>query len=151
MNKNEVIELGNYILNVNPIKNNLYGKIYFAKDNKGNKYAVKKINLSEFQNITIKNEFIKEIKMSYKLNNIHIVKLLDVVKSKKNIYCFFEYCDGQTLQSFCDNYISKFSQLIPFNIIQKFSKEIIEGLSYMSRKKCVYRNLKLENIMLSSN
>ncbi len=151
MNKNEVIELGNYILNVNPITNNLYGKIYFAKDNKGNKYAVKKINLSEFQNITIKNEFIKEIKMSYKLNNIHIVKLLDVVKSKKNIYCFFEYCDGQTLQSFCDNYISKFSQLIPFHIIQKFSKEIIEGLSYMSRKKCVYRNLKLENIMLSSN
>ena len=36
-------------------------------------------------------------------------------------------------------------------LIQYFTKQIIEGMYYMYKKKCIHRDLKLENIMLSKN
>ena len=131
MDKNlkDGIKVGNYTLLLKPIGQGSYGTVFLAKDEKGNFYASKRI----------------------KLDNPHILKMNDLLKSKSHIYVFLEYCNGETLNSFVENYKKIYKELIPQNIVQMFTKQIIEGLSYMSKKNCIHRDLKLENIMITSN
>ena len=152
MEKNkEGVKVGKYTLNLKEIGTGSYGTVFLAKDDKGKYYAVKRIDLSKLNRKTIKKKVISKIKLTYKLDNIHIVKMLDIIKTEKHIYIFLEYCNGETLSSFLEQYYEINKKLIPQDLIQIFTKQIIEGLAYMSRKNCIHRDLKLENIMLTSN
>ena len=143
------IKIGNYILKHDPIGEGTFGKVYLAIDDKNKFYAAKSIDNLRLRNFSTKQKFIRELCLSHKLKNEHIIKLHDVKKTKSHIYLFLEYCDGETLDSFLKNYINLFNHFISMELIQYFTKQIIEGLYYMNKKKCVHRDLKLENIMLS--
>ena len=149
-NSKDGIRIGNYTLLLKPIGEGSYGTVFLAKDNEGNLYASKRIKLDRLNKLKVKEKFIREIKLLFKLDNPHILKMKDLLKSKTNIYVFLEYCNGETLNSFLENYKKIYNELIPHNIIQMFTKQIIEGLSYMSKKNCIHRDLKLENIMITS-
>ena len=148
---NAVIKLKNYTLKKIPIGIGNFGKVYLAIDDKKNFYAAKSIDNLKLKNPITKEKFIRELCLTNKLKNKHIIKLHDVIKTKSNIYLFLEYCDGETLESFLKNYKKLFNHLIPMELIQYFTKLIIEGMYYMYKKKCIHRDLKLENIMLSKN
>ena len=148
---NAVIKLKKYTLKKIPIGIGNFGKVYLAIDDKKNFYAAKSIDNLKLKNPITKEKFIRELCLTNKLKNKHIIKLHDVIKTKSNIYLFLEYCDGETLESFLKNYKKLFNHLIPMELIQYFTKQIIEGMYYMYKKKCIHRDLKLENIMLSKN
>ncbi len=149
--ENAIIKIGNYILKQVPIGKGNFGKVYLALDEKKTFYAAKSIENLKLKNPSIKEKFIREIRLTYKLKHKNIIKLHDIIKTKSNIYLFLEYCDGETLDSFLKNYKKSFNHLIPMELIQFFAKQIIEGMYYMYKKKCVHRDLKLENIMISQN
>ena len=134
MENKDGIRIGNYTLLLKPIGEGSYGTVFLAKDNEGNLYASKRIKLDRLNKLKVKEKFIREIKLLFKLDNPHILKMKDLLKSKTNIYVFLEYCNGETLNSFLENYKKIYNELIPHNIIQMFTKQIIEGLSYMSKK-----------------
>ena len=150
-NLKDGIKVGNYTLLLKPIGQGSYGTVFLAKDEKGNFYASKRIKLDKLKRSKVKEKLIREIKLLYKLDNPHILKMNDLLKSKSHIYVFLEYCNGETLNSFVENYKKIYKELVPQNIVQMFTKQIIEGLSYMSKKNCIHRDLKLENIMITSN
>jgi len=82
MEKNkEGVKVGKYTLNLKEIGTGSYGTVFLAKDDKGKYYAVKRIDLSKLNRKTIKQKVIREIKLTYKLDNIHIVKMLDIIKT----------------------------------------------------------------------
>ena len=145
------IKVGKYTLLLKPIGEGSYGTVFLAKDDKGNVYASKRVKLDKLKKTKVKEKFIREIKLLFKLDNPHILKMNDLLKSKTHIYVFLEYCNGETLNSFIENYKKIYNELIPPNIVQMFTKQIIEGLSYMSKKNCIHRDLKLENIMITTN
>ena len=145
------IKIGKYTLNLKEIGTGSYGTVFIAKDDKGNYYAVKRVNYDKLARKVVKEKFIREIKLTYKLNNKHIVQMIDILKTEKHVYIFLEYCNGETLNSFLEKYYDTYQTLIPQDIIQIFTKQIIEGLAYMAKKNCIHRDLKLENIMLTSN
>ena len=145
------IKVGKYTLLLKPIGEGSYGTVFLAKDDKGNVYASKRVKLDKLKKTKVKEKFIREIKLLFKLDNPHILKMNDLLKSKTHIYVFLEYCNGETLNCFIENYKKIYNELIPPNIVQMFTKQIIEGLSYMSKKNCIHRDLKLENIMITTN
>ena len=139
--ENAIIKIGNYILKQVPIGKGNFGKVYLALDEKKTFYAAKSIENLKLKNPSIKEKFIREIRLTYKLKHKNIIKLHDIIKTKSNIYLFLEYCDGETLDSFLKNYKKSFNHLIPMELIQFFAKQIIEGMYYMYKKKCVHRDI----------
>ncbi len=128
------IKIGKYTLNLKEIGTGSYGTVFIAKDDKGNYYAVKRGNYDKLARKGVKEKFIREIKLTYKLNNKHIVQMIDILKTEKHVYIFLEYCNGETLNSFLEKYYDTYQTLIPQDIIQIFTKQIIEGLAYMAKK-----------------
>ncbi|MBR2425705.1 MAG: serine/threonine protein kinase [Lentisphaeria bacterium] len=91
--------------------------------------------------------FIKEARAAAKLNHPHIVQAYAVGEDAGIFYLAMEYVDGETMKGFLkQNRIVEPLQAI--NIIQ----QIAEALSYAwSEQKLIHRDIKPDNIMLTSS
>jgi serine/threonine protein kinase len=80
-----------------------------------------------------------------RLRHSRIINLLDTFSDKVNIYIVTEYCGGGELWSVCANVGE------PEYRAKVYFKQILEGLSYMHRMGIVHRDLKAENIFLTTD
>ncbi|CAG9312643.1 unnamed protein product [Blepharisma stoltei] len=124
-----------------------FSSVFLATDLSDNQtYAVKSISKSKLKTkdeiAAIKNE----IKVMRALNHPNIVKLHRVYESDSKVELVLDYVEGETL----------FARLIrtgPFDeeYSAKFIEKFLSVLNYLELKKVLHRDIKLENILLSSN
>ena len=145
------IQIGNYILKNKSIGEGSCGKVYEARDQNFKIYAAKRLEIKNLMAQELYYKFGKMLKIHYKLNHKNIIKIIDIKRTKDYIFLIMEYCTGENLLSFNKNYFNSFNKNLSLKLIQFFVKQIIDGLSYMARKKCMHRDIKLENIMLTLN
>jgi len=150
-NEKDGIQIGNYILKSKPIGEGSCGKVFEARDQNFKIYAVKRLEIKNLMAQELYYKFGKMLKIHYKLNHKNKKKIINLKRTEKYIYLIMEYCTGENLLSFNKNYYNSFNKNLSLKLIQFFVKQIIEGLSYMARKKCMHRDIKLENIMLTLN
>lgn len=83
--------------------------------------------------------------MMRKLNHPNVVKVLDYVVVEPNAYMFLEFCGGGEL---FERVISagKMAETEARGYIQ----QIVQGIAHCHARGVVHRDLKLENIMLST-
>ena len=143
------IILGNYTLYPTMLGQGQFGQVFIAKDKKDNILAVKCIDVQCLENPSYQKHFLSEILLYYKLRHKHVVRLKDLLMTSSNIYIFLEYCDSESLQTFQTNYSETFHHTPTLAVVQILFKQIVQGFSYMASQRCVHRDIKLDNIMLS--
>ena len=124
-----------------------YGYVFEVSDSKGNKYALKKMNIlnkTQYQNILHEVQIWKQIS---KCPNI--VKLLDVSETKTEVDILMELCTEGSLL----DYINNSNDNIPENIALNIIKNIANGLEGMHSQfpPIAHRDVKIENVLRFGN
>ena len=144
--------LGKYIIFPTNLGKGTFGEVFLAKDKKGTMLAAKCIsNKKIFSSNDSTQKIINEISLYSKLKHRNIIKLKDVLLTQDETYLILEHCNCENLQEFQSKYKEVFKHNPTMKVTQIIFTQIIEGLYYMSTEKCIHRDLKLDNIMLSEN
>ena len=125
-----------------------YGKVYEALDEeRGQLIAVKILDKTRLNNIN--NSITKiesEIEILSKLHHKNIVKYYGSSQSKNHLQIYFEYCENGSIEKMLKNYKN-----FPEKIIQKYTKEMLEGLEYLHAHGIIHRDIKGGNILVDRN
>lgn len=118
-----------------------YGKIYKVKNKEsGDIRAMKQILKSKIPDI---EKFQNEIKILSMVDHPNIVRLFEVIEDDKYFNLFQELCTGGEL-------LSKVQKPLKENEIAKIFKQIMSAIAYCHEKGIVHRDMKLENILFST-
>ena len=125
-----------------------YGYVYEVSDGKGNKYALKKMNILnkiQYNNILHEVNIWKQI--SKNCNNI--VKLLDAAENPTEVDILMELCTEGSLL----DYINNSNEDIPENVALNIIKNIANGLDGMHSQNppIAHRDVKIENVLKFGN
>ena len=90
-----------------------------------------------------------EIKILSTIKHINIIKLYRVLKSQDYTFLVMEYCNGGSLHKNLYEYINKYGQPFPEQLVQRLMKKILTGVNYLHQKGIIHRDLKLGNILLN--
>ena len=93
----KVIE--NYVLEC-PVGSGQYGKVFKATHNVSNDVvAIKVVKLEKMKEVQKLYEFtMNEIQILSRIENPHIIRFLEMLKSQNNMYLVYEFCNGGTLE-----------------------------------------------------
>ncbi|KAK8836859.1 hypothetical protein M9Y10_037383 [Tritrichomonas musculus] len=94
---------------------------------------------------SFQNLFEKEMRTLSQLQNPFIINLIDFMSDNHRYYVFFEYCPRTLL-----DVLLKSGPLSELNAARLF-KQIIQGVKYIHDSNIVHRDLKLENILISTD
>jgi hypothetical protein len=111
------------------------------------KYAIKIYDKNliddEEKMSTIKNEIF--ILKQLNNENDNIMKLYDIINTKKYLYLILEYIDGISLLEFIQR---KRNRRIEENLCKKIFYQIVKAILYCQNKNICHRDIKLENILI---
>lgn len=130
----------NKYIKVSKIGGGSFGAVYLVKEKDTNKvYAMKKFYLDNLSNGGAKKQY--EILSKFNHENIH--KVVDMfVAPNKNQYLITPYYQNNLY-----NYTSK---KLPEKVIKQIIYQIICGVNYLHSLKYIHRDIKPDNILISS-
>jgi len=130
----------NKYVKVSKIGGGSFGAVYLVKEKDTNKvYAMKKFYLDNLGNGGAKKQY--EILSKFNHENIH--KVIDMfVAPNKNQYLITPYYQNNLY-----NYISK---KLPEKVIKQIIYQIVCGVNYLHSLKYIHRDIKPDNILISS-
>jgi serine/threonine protein kinase len=125
-----------------------YGKVYKGKHTKtGDIVAVKVVKLGKFREIPKLYEFtMNEINTLSRIENPNIIKFIEMLRSKNNIYLVYEYCGGGTLEEL----LTKRKFLSEREALDIFS-QILNAFKSLAPEGILHRDLKPSNILFHDN
>ena len=130
----------NKYIKVSKIGGGSFGSVYLVKDkDTNNLYAMKKFYLDNLGNGGAKKQY--EILSKFDHENIH--KVIDMFISKNNN----QYLITQYYKNNLYDYVSK---KLPEKVIKQIIYQIICGIKYLHSLKYIHRDIKPDNILLSS-
>ena len=92
------------------------------------------------------NQFLHEEWAGKRINNPHVLKVLDIKRKRTALYYITEYIEGSSLRQWMDdNPRPSLSQ------VRTFSKQIERGLRAFHRLEMIHQDLKPENILIDQN
>ncbi len=111
----------------------------------GEKVAIKyvaKVNIADVDDV---GRVYRETFILTNLQHRHIIKLIQVLDTPSHIMLVMEYAGGGDLHRLLQT-----TKRLPEPLAFTYFQQIISGVEYCHRARIVHRDLKLENILLSS-
>lgn len=122
------------------------GIVYEAVDQSLERKVAMKKMIDEIKiNETEKQRFLQEARMVAFLHHPNIIEIYTIFEDNGDIYLVFEHVDGTTLDKVLDRDIR-----LPFDKASDLFLQVADALVYAHSKNIVHRDLKLSNIMISS-
>ncbi|KYQ88720.1 putative protein serine/threonine kinase [Tieghemostelium lacteum] len=139
----------NYILG-DVLGEGAYGKVKDAMCS----FTQKRVAIKILKRVRLKKipggeaSVLKEISITKKLHNKHIVKLIDhfIIEEKGKLYIVYEYVGGGTLQQLLEH--SPKGKL-PMAQCQFIFKQLTDAIEYIHSQKILHRDIKPDNILFT--
>nr|CDJ80105.1 Serine threonine protein kinase-related domain containing protein [Haemonchus contortus] len=123
-----------------------YGVVYKCRNrDNGQIVAIKKFFETE-DDPQIKKIALREIRMLKQLKHPNLVSLLEVFKRNRKLHLVFEHCDRTVLHD-----LEKYPNGVPEELTKKITWQLLEALRFCHSHKCIHRDVKPENILLTKN
>ncbi len=122
-------------------------EVYLVQDTDTNKNIVMKapsINYEDDPEYI--NQFLHEEWAGKRINNPHVLKVLDIKRKRTALYYITEYIEGCSLRQWLDD-----NPRPSLNQVRAFSKQIERGLRAFHRLEMIHQDLKPENILIDKN
>ncbi|CAD8061051.1 unnamed protein product [Paramecium primaurelia] len=122
-----------------------YGKVYKAVNIKNNSLvAVKVVKIEKFKEVPKLEEFtMNEIQTLAKISNPYVVKFIEMLKSSRNYYFVYEYCNGQTLEAVIQEQGVQTEKEALY-----YFRQLVQAFQSLIQDNIMHRDLKPSNIML---
>uniref|UniRef100_A0A1D1ZEE2 Serine/threonine-protein kinase ATG1 n=1 Tax=Anthurium amnicola TaxID=1678845 RepID=A0A1D1ZEE2_9ARAE len=123
-----------------------FSDVWLARNRvRGTEVAVKEIAMERLSK-KLQESLLSEIVILKKINHPNIIALLDIIEFPKTIYIILEYCRGGDLSM----YIQRHGR-VPEAIAKHFMQQLAMGLQVLRTHNLIHRDLKPQNLLLSSN
>ncbi|KAG6725740.1 hypothetical protein I3842_02G046000 [Carya illinoinensis] len=110
----------------------------------GAEVAVKEIDRTQLIP-KVRENLLKEISILSTINNPNIIRLFDAIETEDKIYLVLEYCDGGDLAAYIQRH-GKVSEAVA----RHFMRQLAAGLQILHEKHLIHRDLKPQNLLLST-
>ncbi|KAF2863625.1 kinase-like protein [Piedraia hortae CBS 480.64] len=136
----ELHSVGNYTLG-RLVGKGSFGKVYLAahKLTNGSRVVLKSARKDD-------GNLAREIHHHRQFLHPHIARLYEVIVTETLVWLVLEYCPGDELY----NHLLQHGRIEPARV-QKIFTQLVGAVSYVHSKRCVHRDLKLENILLDKH
>lgn len=119
-------------------------QVYLALNESSNTKAIVKTPSVNFEDDPVYIDgFLHEEWAGRRINNPHVIKVLENNQPRKFLYYATEYIDGMTLRQWMTDNPSP-----PINDVRNIIKQVIAGVRAFQRQEMVHQDLKPENIMI---
>ena len=108
-------------------------------------YAVKIISRSTLSNKKLLNQLYNEITILKRLDHPNIIQLYKIFQSSESIFLLMEYIPYGNMY-----HRIRVKRRFSEHDVLVFSRGLFEVLEYLSSRKIIHRDLKLENILMAS-
>ncbi|XP_030488353.2 serine/threonine-protein kinase ATG1a isoform X1 [Cannabis sativa] len=111
----------------------------------GLEVAVKEIDKKQLSP-KISESLLKEISILRTIDHPNIIRLLEAIETDEKIYLVLEYCDGGDLSG----YINRHGR-VSEAVARHFMRQLAAGLQVLQEKHLIHRDLKPQNLLLSTH
>lgn len=123
-----------------------YGTVYCGLTSHGQLIAAKQVPLNTSDQDTTEKEYQKlqeEVDLLRTLNHVNIVGFLGTCLQDNIVSIFMEFIPGGSISSI----LKRFGPL-PEIVFSRYTRQILQGVSYLHENKVIHRDIKGNNIML---
>jgi serine/threonine protein kinase len=131
---------------IKEIDSGRFGAVKLCQDLKSHQqFALKQIEKTTLVNPKYVNQLFNEISLLRKLDHKNIIKLYRVYEDPECVYLVLEYVP-------CGNLLQKVlkEKRFKYEDIREFATKLFEVLNYIHSQGVIHRDLKLENILMTS-
>lgn len=123
-----------------------FGEVYIARDLQTNYlYAAKVMYLDHANDSELLERFKREAYILQRLNDPHIVRIVDYGNDGNIYFIIMNHIDGQNLKY----YITTYGPIEPLRALN-YVLQVAEGLDAAFKKNVVHRDIKPQNILVSN-
>ncbi|KAI9181644.1 hypothetical protein LWI28_017068 [Acer negundo] len=145
MDQKQVRLIGDYIVGPR-IGSGSFAVVWKATHRQlGIEVAVKEID-KKLLSPKVSDNLLKEISILSTINHPNIIRFLEAIETKERIYLVLEYCDGGDLAAYLHRH-GKVSEAVA----RHFMRQLAAGLQVLHEKHLIHRDLKPQNLFLSTN
>ena len=119
--------------------------VYLAQDLKLRRPVALKVLRPELVAALGPERFLREVRITARLNHPHILALLDSGQARGLLYYTMPYVEGESLRDRLNH-----EKQLPLDDALQIAREVADALSYAHSHDVVHRDIKPENILLES-
>ncbi|XP_057464025.1 serine/threonine-protein kinase ATG1a isoform X1 [Actinidia eriantha] len=138
--------IGNYILGPRIGKGSFAVVWRSTHRHSGAEVAVKEIDKKHLTHTKVGENLLKEISILTNIRHPNIIRLFEAIETEDRIYLVLEYCDGGDLAAYIHR-LGKVSQ----SLASHFIRQLAAGLQVLHVNRLIHRDLKPQNLLLSTN
>ena len=124
-----------------------FARVYRATAAENEKvFAVKVLRKRYRDNLTELEQFLREGRVGLDLRHPNVVPIYEVEGDPRNPYMVMDFVEGQTLRD-----MVRIRGVLPIDVAMHLLTDVIAGLTYAVEKGITHRDLKMSNVLVSSN